>query len=151
MPQAFVWCSLGEFDLGYGGRIHPSAGFHLIPCHSLPKRTQATIRQIRKGDNSASSNARCCREPFCAVRGEATAYSSGKSQFLTLVESHQKGIESEIARSEPTDDKVLPIVEAELDPRPGALAFFMMAIRPLGNDPLQSVFSREPLKRFQLV
>jgi len=21
MPQAFVWCSLGEFDLGYGGRI----------------------------------------------------------------------------------------------------------------------------------
>ena len=120
MPQAFVWCSLGEFDLGYGGRIHPSAGFHLIPCHSLPKRTQATIRQIRKG-TIRRHQMHDGREPFCAVR------------------------------SEPTDDKVLPIVEAELDPRPGALAFFMMAIRPLGNDPLQSVFSREPLKRFQLV
>ena len=49
MPQAFVWCPLREFDLGYCDRIHPSAGFHLFPRHSLPERTQAAIRQIRKG------------------------------------------------------------------------------------------------------
>jgi len=72
------------------------------------------------------------------MRREPRAHFSGKPKLFPLVVAHQQRIDAVRSRSISADDKLLLLVEFQLDPRAAAFARLVMRIRALGDDALQS-------------